>query len=98
MQDLVERFSKPGELIVDLFSGTFAIAETCLKVRRPHRCVSCKDNDDHFAAITEVLFETYAIKVLEEKLQISGIPEMVCAYNTVSPALAGLLTRTCMRS
>lgn len=72
MEDLVNNYSKPGKLVVDLFSGTFATAIVCLKLPR-HRCfVGCELDSDSFAASTEGLIETFARGVLSKKSAISG--------------------------
>lgn len=48
MQDLVDKFSNPGELLVDLFPGTFAAAKVCLEALRHCRFVGCESYSECF--------------------------------------------------
>lgn len=64
MKDLINKFTKRGELEVDLFSGTIMTAKTCLKLLRYSCYVSYEVDADCFTAGTEVLVETYARQIL----------------------------------
>lgn len=72
MQDIVEKFFKPGKLVVDLFSGKFATAKMCLDLPRHRRFLCCEADTECFAASTEELVETYAKQILTRKLDIFG--------------------------
>lgn len=97
MQEIVDEFSKPGRLVVNLVSGTFATANACLKLSW-HRCfVGCKVGAECFAASTAVLAETYARQVLTEKSDASGTDEVVHACKIVVRELDAFWTRQRMR-
>lgn len=64
MQDIFDQFSRPGELVVDLFSSAFVAAYKSLVFLQRRRFVSCKFNVHCFGASTEPLGETFARKVL----------------------------------
>lgn len=79
MKDVVVKFFKPGELVVRLFSGTFATAEACLELSRHHLFVSCKIDSECFAACKKALVEMYARKVLTENFAFPCPDEIVHA-------------------
>lgn len=98
MQVLVDNFSKSGEQVDDLFSGTLAIANACLELQRHRRFLGCKHDSECFAAITQALVEMYATRVLNEKSEYFCTDELMDAWKTVVQALFGLQARMRMRS
>lgn len=67
MQDPVDKFCKPGELVVDLFYGTLATAKACLETPWHRRLVGSKIDCKCFAKNTEALVETYEGQVSIER-------------------------------
>lgn len=55
MQDVVDKLSKPDELVGDLLYGTFATAKAYLDLPQHGRFVGCKVDFECFAASTQVL-------------------------------------------
>lgn len=55
MKDLVETFSPPGEVVVDLFSGTFPTAKARLELPRHRRFLGCEVKPNCFEASIEGL-------------------------------------------
>lgn len=55
MENLVRGFSKPGELIADLYPGTFTTVKACLGLPRHYCFVGYQDVSESFAASTEAL-------------------------------------------
>lgn len=87
MRDLIRKFSKPGEQVVDLFFGMFRAASVCLKLLQYRRFVGCKTYSECFASGTEAQVETYAKQVLNEMSDNLGIVAMVGALKIVVRAL-----------
>lgn len=83
MQNIVEKVSKLGELLVILFFGAFAIEKTCLKLPRHSHSVGCIFDGHCFAAGTKTPAGTYARKVLNQRPNISGIDVVVDASKIV---------------
>lgn len=83
MENHANKFSKPSELVVDLFSATSVIVQTCLTLSLHLRCAVCKAEAEFFAASTKALVETYTSKVFNGELEISGGYEVVDACQIV---------------
>lgn len=81
MRDLVEKFSKPCELVVDPFSGTFATA--CLELLRLRHFVGCKVDVGCPAASTKALDKTYARQILGKKSDNLCKEKLVNVYRIV---------------
>lgn len=77
IQDLVDKFSKTGELIVDLLFGMFATAKSCSKFPQSRPSVVCKGDVDCFATSTKALFHIYERQILNGKSNISGTDEVM---------------------
>lgn len=76
IQDFDDKFSKPGELEVILFSGTFAAAKAYLGLSWHRGFVGSEISSDCFAASIEVLDEMHPTQVLKEKPDISCTHEV----------------------
>lgn len=72
--DIVEKFPKPGELVVDIFSSIFVTDKACLALSQNRCFVVCKIGAICFAARVEALVEMNARQVLNGKsnIQLSG--------------------------
>ena len=46
LKELISRFSHPGDIVVDLFAGTFATASACLSLPQPRRFVGCDFDEE----------------------------------------------------
>lgn len=55
MADLVEEFLRPGELVVDLFSGTLTTTKACSEHPHNHRFTGCEVYAECFAEGAEAL-------------------------------------------
>lgn len=77
IENLVDKFPIPGDLVVHLFSGTFAIAKECLELSWHRRFAGCDIKSGCFATSTDPLVEKYAGQVLNEKSGVSGSDEGV---------------------
>lgn len=97
-QDLVNLFSKPDDLVTDLFSSTSAAAKACLYFSRHSQFVGYKVHVDWFAAGIKSLVEKYATQVWNEKLGIFSSDEVLDACKTVDWAFNRLRAREWMRS
>lgn len=59
-EDLVERFSKTGELVVDLFFCTFLTATACLESPWYRHLLGCNVDTGCMTESTEALDEAHA--------------------------------------
>lgn len=57
-QELVDRYFKHGEMVVNLFSGTFAAEEPCFELPRHCRFLGCKVDTESSVESTEALAAT----------------------------------------
>lgn len=46
LMELISRFSKPGDIVVDLFSGTFSTAAACIDLPGPRSFVGCEMDEE----------------------------------------------------
>lgn len=83
MRYLASRLFKPDNYIVALLSDTPAIAKAYLEFQKQCLFVASEVDADCFATSTEVLVETYARLVLNERSDISGSDEVVDVYNVM---------------
>lgn len=90
VRDLVGKFSNPGDLVVNLISGTFATAKTYLELPRHHYSVSFEVDIECLVACTEELVDTYERKVCNDRSDILVTDQVVDAYEVVFQALGGL--------
>lgn len=70
MQNLAEKFFKPGKLVVDPFSGAFATTKASLETLRHRRFVGYVLEANNFPAYTEMQAETYVRQVLSDMSEI----------------------------
>lgn len=98
MQDSGNKFSKAGDLVVDLSIGTFSSAKEFSELPRHRRSEDFKVHADRCTASTETLLGTYARQILNEKSNSSGINEVVITCKIVGPAVHRLRDREPMRS
>lgn len=68
--EFVDQFSETGELVMDLFSRTFATTKACLELLRHRSFVGCDIGADCFAVCTQALVQTHARQILNEKSHI----------------------------
>lgn len=67
MQNLVETFPGPGDLVLDKFAGTPATAKAGLELPRSRRFVGCRADADRFVPYVEELVDACARQVSKEK-------------------------------
>lgn len=75
--NLMYKFSKHGDLLVDLFSGVFVTGSVCLEISWHRDLTGCKVDTDCFSARTEALDETFARQFLKENTYCSDTEEIV---------------------
>ena len=49
MKELICRFTRPGDTVVDLFSGTFSTAMACLSIPQHRKFIGCESDDACFS-------------------------------------------------
>ena len=85
LKELISRFSQPGDLVVDMFAGTFATALACLQLPK-HRCfVGCEPDDGCF----QVAFE-HTVKRVADVLNTRGATDIPLSED--GAALAKLIS------
>lgn len=79
MQEVVDKFSRPSELVVDLFFPILATEKRCSKLLQHHSFLRCKVDIEFFATRAKALAETYAKLALKKKSDIFSTDEVVHA-------------------
>lgn len=98
IKNFMNRFSNPGELVVDQFPGTYETAEKYVDLQWHRRFAGCEFDMDRFGARMEDLVETYERPVLNEKSDNSGLCEVMDVCKTLVPTLEELPARKWMIS
>lgn len=70
MEELVNKFSKPGELVTTLLSGTSVTAKACPELSWYRRFVGYRINAECFVESREALVDKYARQVPDEMFDI----------------------------
>lgn len=96
-QGLVDKYSNPGKLVLDLFCSTLVTVKEQLDFPRHLLFVGCEVNANCIAASTEELVETCSRQYLNKKSDISVTGNMLDEVNTVVRALDGLRDEKWMR-
>ena len=60
LQELISRFSQPGDVVVDFFAGTFSTAAACLTLPNHRRFVGCEKDNDCFKQAQGKLVNRFA--------------------------------------
>lgn len=82
MKDVVKKFSKAAQPILDLCAGTSGTASACMMVTKHRRFVGCENDATCYAASMASIVEAPARKIISEKLgtvrseRVQGVPEM----------------------
>ena len=71
MSDIIEKFSKPGDLVVDPCSGTFSVAKACLLLPKHRRFVGCDLDPACLQHTEDRLIELFARQLLNPRSDIS---------------------------
>lgn len=90
MKNLANNSPRPGELLIDLFTGMFAIAKTGLKLPRQCQFMGCKLDHECFLASTETLVERSARQAVSEKWDIFSNDDVVFSCKIVVRVSVGL--------
>ena len=76
MKDIVSKFSKPGDLVMDPFSGTCSTAKACLSLNKHRRFVGCELDENCLKQSIEGVLKVFAEQVLSDTSDIHGSPEL----------------------
>ncbi|MEM1002550.1 MAG: DNA methyltransferase, partial [Bacteroidota bacterium] len=71
MSNLIEKFSKPGDLVVDCFSGTFSVAKACFLLSKHRRFIGCDKDPVCLERTEDKLIEIFARQLLNPRSDIS---------------------------
>ena len=69
LMELISRFSRPGDVVVDLFAGTFSTAAACLELPKPRVFAGCELDDE----AVQLGKRHSIIPVLVRRIQEGGI-------------------------
>ena len=61
LQELVSRFSQPGDIVTDMFAGTFSTAVACMSLPRHRVFVGCELDHDCFLQAKEDVIDKFAL-------------------------------------
>ena len=64
--DLIEKFTKKQDLVVDPFGGTYPVFKACLKLSHHRRFVGCDLDVDRLFHVEDNLIKIYGRQILSE--------------------------------
>lgn len=79
MMDLVSKFTKPGELVVDNCTGTSATAKPCMLLPQHRRFVGCAKDSDCFQEVLPSVVEVFPRQIKGTNSDIEGKEEVVAS-------------------
>jgi len=94
MMDIISKFTKPGDIVVDMFSGTFPTAKACMKLDKHRRFVGCDLDYKCIKFSMESLVRTYAEQLLNPSSDIEGNDELVADASSYLKGLSRLDSKT----
>jgi len=68
MWELVEQYSNPGDIVVDMFAGTFSTARDCLSVDKARKFVGCDADANCVNTSRPGVLATYAKEALKGRV------------------------------
>lgn len=87
MQDFVDKFFKPCELIMDLLPDMIATEKACFVLLQERPFIGCAVDVECLAASSEALVKTDTRLILIEQLHFSSTDEVVNARKVVAQSL-----------
>ena len=76
MKELVEKFSQPEELVVDLCSGTFSTALGCLLLSKYRKFIGCERDAECFSHARRHVFNRLAFEIQNGTPSFPITPEL----------------------
>ena len=71
LKELICRFSQPGDIVVDMFSGTFSTAVACFQLKERRRFVGCEQDMVCFDVARDAVTKRFAERITEGADDIS---------------------------
>ena len=72
MMDIIEKFTKPGDLVVDPCAGTFSVAMACMLMPKHRKFVGCDKDDSCLENSMTSLVALFARQILNPNSDIDG--------------------------
>lgn len=79
LKELISRFSQPGDIVVDLFSGTFATALACFDIPEHRQFVGCEKDNNCYSHATKHVFKCISRIISERKTDMHFSPALLDA-------------------
>lgn len=67
LMELISRFSNPGDIVIDLFGGTFSCANACMSLKQPRRFAGCEKDSECFRIAQDNVLRYFAQGAVENK-------------------------------
>ena len=71
LRDVIRKFTQPGDLVMDLFSGTAATAKACLSLDEHRRFVGCDIDGDCVNASMDSVLDVFAAQAINPASDIT---------------------------
>ena len=71
LRELISRFSKPRDLVVDLFGGTFSTAVACFTIPQHRRFAGCEPDESCFKVAEENTVFRFATAIFDKSSDIT---------------------------
>lgn len=75
LRHLISQYTKPGEIVLDMFGGTFSTARACLTLSKPRVFYGCEKDKDCFNIAEENILQTF-LKIASKQPNPYGIPNL----------------------
>lgn len=75
LKELIERYSKPGDIVADMFAGTLSTARACMEISEHRVFVGCDLDKECVTCAMPLVYETFARQLLDLKSTIRGDTE-----------------------
>lgn len=75
LKELISRFSQPGDIVMDIFAGTFSTAIACFQLQNPRMFVGCEDDLTCFRVAREHVLRKFASQI--NRIQQFQVPPNV---------------------
>jgi len=79
MKALIGKFTGPGDLVMDMFAGTYATAKACLMTDKHRKFVGCDSDQECTDTGRVALVHIFASQLLNEKSDITGNEETMAS-------------------
>ena len=98
LKELIQRYSTAGSLVVDLFSGTFSTAISCVTLLKTRRFVGCEIDQECFVISRNVVRSHFATAVVNGAYPRYGDSALEQARSVLDQLRQNIISRRSIRA